>query len=156
MGGDARRHELDLGGARDLEAVRPVVVEGVDLEQVVEEGDDLVAGCDRLNLADRRRGSGPAWLAAGNLRPAMANPAKTTATEGDEFLESLMETRLYSMGAYFSDQHPDLVEDVVEQSVAIEQAGIRDYADDHGMGFEECFQMMLTGLALRYYNAVAG
>ena len=88
--------------------------------------------------------------------PAMANRTKTTTAESDEFLESLMETRLYSMGAYFSDQHPDLVEDVVEQSVAIEEAGIRGYADDHEMGVEECFQMMLTGLALRYYNAVAG
>ena len=26
--------------------------------------------------------------------------------ERDSFLESLMDTNLYSMGAYFSDQHP--------------------------------------------------
>jgi hypothetical protein len=32
---------------------------------------------------------------------------RTAATADDPFLESLMDTSLYSMGAYFSDQHPD-------------------------------------------------
>jgi hypothetical protein len=72
-----------------------------------------------------------------------------------EFLEGLMETSLYSMGAYFSDQHPDLVDEVIEQSVAIEKQGLRGYADDHGLTLEECFQTLLTGLATRYYKAVA-
>jgi hypothetical protein len=36
--------------------------------------------------------------------------ASTAAGEEETFLESLMDTNLYSMGAYFSDQHPDLVE----------------------------------------------
>jgi hypothetical protein len=75
--------------------------------------------------------------------------------EADAFLESLMETSLYSMGAYFSDQHPDLVEEVVTQAEAIEQAGIRDYAAEHGLSVEACFETLLTGLAVRYYNAVA-
>jgi hypothetical protein len=79
----------------------------------------------------------------------MADPTET------EFLEGLMETSLYSMGAYFSDQHPDLVDDVIEQSVAIEERGLRGYADDHGLTLEECFQTLLTGLAMRYYKAVA-
>ena len=34
-----------------------------------------------------------------------------------------MDTNLYSMGAYFSDQHPDLVDDVIDQSVADRDAG---------------------------------
>ena len=72
-----------------------------------------------------------------------------------EFLEGLMETSLYSMGAYFSDQHPDLVDDVIEQSVAIEERGLRGYAEEHGLTLEECFQTLLTGLAMRYYKAVA-
>jgi hypothetical protein len=72
-----------------------------------------------------------------------------------EFLEGLMETSLYSMGAYFSDQHPDLVDEVIEQSVAIEERGLRGYADEHGLTLEECFQTLLTGLAMRYYKAVA-
>jgi hypothetical protein len=75
--------------------------------------------------------------------------------EGDAFLESLMETSLYSMGAFFSDQHPDLVDEVVAQAEAIERAGIRNYAEEHGLTPEACFETLLTGLAVRYYNAVA-
>ena len=75
--------------------------------------------------------------------------------EDTEFLESLMETSLYSMGAYFSDQHPELVDEVIAQAQAIEDRGLRGYAEDHGMTLEECFQTLLTGLATRYYKAVA-
>jgi hypothetical protein len=73
----------------------------------------------------------------------------------DSFLESLMDTNLYSMGAYFSDRHPDLVDDVIEQSEAIEERGLAAYADDNDVSLEECFQTLLTGLAVRYYKAVA-
>jgi hypothetical protein len=75
--------------------------------------------------------------------------------EADAFLESLMETSLYSMGAFFSDQHPDLVEEVIAQAEAIEEAGIRGYAEEHGLTAEACFETLLTGLAVRYYNAIA-
>jgi hypothetical protein len=71
------------------------------------------------------------------------------------FLESLMDTQLYSMGAYFSDQHPELVDDVIEQAQVIEQNGLRRYADDNGITLEECFETLLTGLAVRYFKAVA-
>jgi hypothetical protein len=71
------------------------------------------------------------------------------------FLESLMDTNLYSMGAFFSDQHPELVEDVIEQSEAIEQQGLRGYAEANGMAVEAVFETLLTGLAVRYYKAVA-
>ena len=73
----------------------------------------------------------------------------------DSFLESLMDTNLYSMGAYFSDRHPDLVDDVIAQSEAIEDRGLQAYADDNDLSVEECFQTLLTGLAVRYYKAVA-
>jgi hypothetical protein len=73
----------------------------------------------------------------------------------DPFLESLMDTNLYSMGAYFSDRHPELVDDVIEQSEAIEERGLQGYADDNELTLEECFQTLLTGLAVRYYKAVA-
>lgn len=73
----------------------------------------------------------------------------------DSFIESLMDTNLYSMGAYFSDRHPELVDDVIEQAEAIEEAGLTGYADDNGLSLEECFQTLLTGLAVRYYKAVA-
>ena len=32
-----------------------------------------------------------------------------------------MDNSLYSMGAYFSDEHPDLVDEVIAQSEAIER-----------------------------------
>ena len=66
-----------------------------------------------------------------------------------------MDTSLYSMGAFFSDQHPDLVDEVIAQSEAIEEAGLRGYAEAHDMTLEACFETLLTGLAVRYYNAVA-
>jgi hypothetical protein len=77
------------------------------------------------------------------------------AQVGDSFLESLMDTNLYSMGAYFSDQHPELVDEVIDQSVAIEEDGIRRYAEQNGLSAEECFETLMTGLAVRYYKAVA-
>jgi hypothetical protein len=76
-------------------------------------------------------------------------------SDDSQFIESLMDTQLYSMGAYFSDQHPELVDDVIEQASLIEGAGLRSYADDNGMTIEECFETLLTGLAVRYFKAVA-
>ena len=67
-----------------------------------------------------------------------------------------MDTNLYSMGAYFSDQHPELVDEVIEQSTQIEEQGIRKYAEANELSIEECFETLLTGLAVRYYKAVAG
>jgi hypothetical protein len=81
--------------------------------------------------------------------------AAKRARESDSFLDSLMDTSLYSMGAYFCDQHPDLVDEVLAQSEAIERTGMRAYAEQHDMTLEACFETLLTGLAVRYYNAVA-
>ena len=74
----------------------------------------------------------------------------------DAFIDELMDTSLYSMGAYFSDEHPDLVDEVIAQSLAIEEDGLRRYSEQNGLGLEECFNTLLTGLAVRYYKAVAG
>ena len=87
--------------------------------------------------------------AAGRARSA------TTGDTSDAFLESLMDTNLYSMGAFFSDQHPALVGEVITRSEAIERAGLRGYAEENDISLEECFQTLLTGLAVRYYKAVA-
>jgi hypothetical protein len=73
----------------------------------------------------------------------------------EDFLESLMDTSLYSMGAFFSDRHPDLVDEVIDQSEEIEERGLRGYARDNDLTVEECFETLLTGLAVRYYKAVA-
>jgi hypothetical protein len=74
----------------------------------------------------------------------------------DAFIDELMDTSLYSMGAYFTDEHPELVDEVIAQSDAIEAQGLRRYADQNGISLEECFNTLLTGLAVRYYNAVTG
>ena len=76
--------------------------------------------------------------------------------EGAAFIESLMDTDLYSMGAFFCDQHPELVDEVVRRSVAIEEGGLEKYAKSEDVSVEETFRTLLTGLAVRYYKAVAG
>ncbi len=77
-------------------------------------------------------------------------------SERSAFLESLADTDLYSMGAFFCDEHPDLVDEVVERSAAIEARGLEAYASEAGVSVEESFGTLLTGLAVRYYKAVAG
>lgn len=76
--------------------------------------------------------------------------------DGDLFIESLMDTDLYSMGAYFSDTNPELVEEVIERSLAIEDRGLRRFSEEEGIGLEDTFRTLLTGLAVRYYKSVAG
>jgi hypothetical protein len=80
----------------------------------------------------------------------------SAADEGERFLESLADGSLYSMGAFFSDQHPELVDEVIAQAEAIEERGLRGYADEAGMAVEEAYETLMTGLAVRYYKAVAG
>lgn len=67
-----------------------------------------------------------------------------------------MDTNLYSMGAYFCDRHPELVDDVIAQSETIEATGLETYAGEEGLELETVFQTLLTGLAVRYYKAIAG
>ena len=76
--------------------------------------------------------------------------------EGAEFLESLTDTSLYSIGAYFCDRTPDLVDDVLAESEAIERDGLERWAAAQDVTIEEAFQTLITGLAVRYYTAVAG
>ncbi len=78
------------------------------------------------------------------------------ATDSDSFIESLMDTDLYSMGAYFSDRNPELVDEVIERSVEIENRGLRRFSDEEGIDIEETFRTLWTGLAVRYYKSVAG
>src|SRR5215211_1639775 len=79
-----------------------------------------------------------------------------SATEAGTFLESLMDTELYSIGAFFYDEHPDLVDEVVARSEEIERRGLAAYSAESGGPVEESFETLLTGLAVRYYKAVAG
>jgi hypothetical protein len=77
-------------------------------------------------------------------------------TEESNFLSSLMDSELYSIGAFFSDEHPELVEEVIRVSAEIEAAGLAGYAEASGRPIEEAFETLLTGLAVRYFKAVAG
>jgi hypothetical protein len=83
--------------------------------------------------------------------------AEARATSGrSEFIDSLMDTELYSIGAYFCDEHPELVDEVISLSEEIERRGLEAYAGEGDDGLEQTFETLLTGLAVRYYKAVAG
>ena len=80
-----------------------------------------------------------------------------TGGEGDgAFLEALTDSSLYSIGAHFTDRNPGLVDDVLAQSEAIEDAGLAAWAEREGVTLEVAFQTLVTGLAVRYFKAVAG
>ncbi len=141
MGGNAGGDLVDLGVARNLKPVGAVVVETAGVEQLVAEGDYLVAGGHR----------------ATTLRCSpMQEASSSTAGKRSAFIDSLMDTELYSIGAYFCDEHPELVDQVVGISVEIERSGLEAYAKAGDAPLEETFETLLTGLAVRYYKAVAG
>jgi hypothetical protein len=78
------------------------------------------------------------------------------AEDEGAFLEALTDSSLYSIGAYFCDRNPELVDDVLEQSEDIERLGLERWARDEEEDLESAFQTLVTGLAVRYYKAVAG
>ncbi|MBN8867622.1 MAG: hypothetical protein J0H98_08710 [Solirubrobacterales bacterium] len=78
------------------------------------------------------------------------------ASTSDPFIESLMDTDLYSMGAYFSDRNPELIDELIDRSLAIEDRGLRRFSEEEGVEIEEAFRTLLTGLAVRYYKSVTG
>jgi hypothetical protein len=78
------------------------------------------------------------------------------APEDGAFLEALTDSSLYSIGAYFSDRHPDLVDDVLADSEEIERLGLARWAKREDAEIQAAFQTLITGLAVRYFKAVAG
>jgi hypothetical protein len=76
--------------------------------------------------------------------------------DGGAFLEALTDSSLYSIGAYFCDRHPELVDDVLAESQDIERVGLARWAERERTGVEAAFQTLVTGLAVRYFKAVAG
>lgn len=83
-------------------------------------------------------------------------PETRVATTSDPFIESLMDTDLYSMGAYFSDRNPELIDELIDRSLAIEERGLVRFSEEEGVPVEEAFKTLLTGLAVRYYKSVTG
>ena len=78
------------------------------------------------------------------------------AVPGDDLLAGITDSSLYTIGASFCDASPDLVEDVLAQSLEIERLGLEAWARGEGVGVEVAFQTLMTGLAVRFYTAVAG
>ena len=72
------------------------------------------------------------------------------------FVEALTDSSLYSIGAYFCDRHPELIDDVLSESEAIEDVGLASWAEREGTEVQSAFQTLVTGLAVRYFKAVAG
>ena len=82
-----------------------------------------------------------------------------SADRGDadpDLLASLTDTGLYSIGAYFADRHPHLCDDVIAEAQAIEDLGLARWAQREEATLDAAFQTLVTGLAVRYYKAVAG
>jgi hypothetical protein len=75
---------------------------------------------------------------------------------GDSDLGAFTDTALYALGAYFADRHPELMDDVVRQAQHIEDTGVERYASKQDVTLESALQTLITGLAVRYYRAVAG
>jgi hypothetical protein len=69
---------------------------------------------------------------------------------------ALTDTGLYAIGAFFADRHPELCDDVIAEAQAIEDLGIAAWAQREDATVESAFQTLVTGLAVRYYKAVAG
>ena len=61
----------------------------------------------------------------------MPEPTPIPVAQADSFLDSLMDTELYSIGAYFCDEHPELVDEVVARSEEIERQGLEAYSRDN-------------------------
>jgi hypothetical protein len=78
------------------------------------------------------------------------------APDDGAFIEALTDSSLYSIGAYFCDRHPDLVDDVLAESEEIERVGLARWAEAEDASVEAAFQTLVTGLAVRYFKAVAG
>ena len=74
----------------------------------------------------------------------------------EDLLGSLTDTGLYSIGAFFADRHPELCDDVIGEAQAIEDQGLARWADREGATLDAALQTLVTGLAVRYYKAVAG
>ena len=93
----------------DAEGVLPLIADAVNLF------------CRKLRDSAR-----PQYLVG--MADPKASEVAAAAGEGGSFLESLENTDLYSIGAFFSDEHPDLVDEVVARAGEIEQRGLEGYA----------------------------
>jgi len=78
------------------------------------------------------------------------------AVAKEDLIDSMTDSQLYSIGAYFCDSNPELVDDVLKQSVAIERDGLARWAKKEKVEESVALQTLITGLAVRFYAALAG
>lgn len=77
-------------------------------------------------------------------------------TERDGLVDVASHSTLYAIGAYFCDRHPELVDDVLADADAIERRGLRPWATAEDVAVQDAFETLVTGLAIRFYTALAG
>ena len=53
------------------------------------------------------------------------------------------------------DSHPDLIDDVLKQSVEIERDGLSSWAKREKVDEAVALQTLITGLSVRFYTALA-
>lgn len=70
--------------------------------------------------------------------------------------DALSENGLYAIGAWFCDQHPELVDDVLADSEAIEADGLEAWGAREGIDPDDAVRTLVTGLAIRLYVALSG
>ncbi len=75
--------------------------------------------------------------------------------DGD-LIGAITESSLFTIGASFCDASPDLVDDVLAQSLEIEKRGLEQWARREKVGVDVAFQTLMTGLGVRFYTAVSG
>jgi hypothetical protein len=67
---------------------------------------------------------------------------------------SLVTRTLFEIGESLSNEHPELVDQALTQSHAIERNGIRSHIQEHGISLETGVEWLIDGLALRFFSAV--
>lgn len=78
------------------------------------------------------------------------------ASDRDGLVDVASHSTMYAIGAYFCDRHPELVDDVLADADAIERDGLRTWSAAEGVAVQDAFETLVTGLAIRFYTALAG
>ena len=78
------------------------------------------------------------------------------AAERDGLIDVASHSTMYAIGAYFCDRHPELVDDVLADADAIERDGLRSWSGTEAVPLQDAFETLVTGLAIRFYTALAG
>lgn len=78
------------------------------------------------------------------------------AADRDGLIDVASHSTMYAIGAYFCDRHPELVDDVLADADAIERDGLRSWSGAEEVPLQDAFETLVTGLAIRFYTALAG